>query len=287
MGKQIVWYSSEEGSSCDIIRDNLNCFGKDRYFKTRWNQPIPNGDIFIGSYRYFDSSSIYREIYDIFGENNLYIFAHGISKEESQNFKFFESNWQERAAKCKKILVSSKYTYNHFLQANIETDILPFGVNTKQFYQNSKDKDNGPLFGMAFAQGKGHRKGFEYALKAIRKKHICIIFSHHLHSEMIQFYNSIDCLIILSENDGRETFCLPILEAGACGIPVFSTPVGVTPEIIDNSCGFIGSKEEIIAMLSIITKEDLYDMGQKLYKKVIKDWRWDLIIKKWNEYFES
>jgi len=280
----IIWYASGYESSCDILGDCLNKFSKHNFIKTRPGKPIPNGDIFIGSYRHFDDLEIYKRIYNDFGERNIYLFAHGISKLESQDFMFLRRNWEKRANRCHSILVSSHYIQDVFKNAGIRTQRLPFGVDINSFYQTTPII--GKEFGMAFAPGKGHRKGKSFALQ---QKDIDITFSNHKHKDMINFYNSIDCLLVLSEEDYRETFCLPILEAAACGRPVFSTKVGVASELIDYtlSCGYVGNKHEIIEFAKEITTEQLSEMGKQIYKQVRGNWSWEKIIKIWENYFES
>jgi len=281
---EIIWYASGYRSSCDILGDCLNKFSKHNFIKIRPGEPIPNGDIFIGSYRHFDDSDTYKDIIINFDENNIYLFAHGISKLESQDFMFLRRNWEKRANRCHKILVSSHYIQDLFKNAGIKTQRLPFGVDTNLFHQTTPI--TGKEFGMAFAPGKGHRKGEEFALQ---QKSINITFAHHKYKDMPRFYNSIDCLLVLSEDDYRETFCLPILEAAACGRPVFSTNVGVAYELIDYtlSTGYIGNKYEIIELCEDITTERLSEMGKRIYKQVRENWSWKKIIKIWDNYFES
>ena len=48
--------------------------------------------------------------------------------------------------------------------------------------------------------------------------------------EMVDFYNSIDCYVCVSESEGQH---LPLLEAGACGLPRISTDVGIASELIE------------------------------------------------------
>lgn len=290
---EIIWYSSGQGSSCEIIGNNLNKFSKNKYVKTRWKESIPEGDVFIGSYRYFDDDMIYRHLLDIYKQEQLYIFAHGISKIESENLDIFVNNWQERAIKCNKILVSCKYAQDLFKKAEIDTDILPFGVNTKIFVPEPYEEFKHVVFGMAFAQGKGHRKGQEFALNLTREHGIKIVFAHYDHTEMSRFYNSIDCLLVLSEEDGRETFCLPILESGACATPVFSTRVGIAEEVIKTGVsGIICKKDEMLGNITLYSKmlnDDrgkLLKMGMELHKEVFLNWSWENVTKKWDEYFK-
>lgn len=283
---KIIWYASSENSSCDIIGDYLGLYSLNVYIKVRWFNPIPEGDILIGSYRYYDDPKILEKIYKSFGKKNCYLFAHGISLEEAKSFDLFRRNWLARSEKCNKILVSSKYCYDHFARAGIRTQILPFGVDTKTFYPE-KNKNLKPVFGMAFVEGKGHRKGKTFAKENSKKGGIHLIFSRQNHKSMRRFYNNIDCLLVLSENDGRETFCLPILEAGACQTPVFSTPVGVAYELVHNHNGFIGNREQILIKIKNATLDELSRKGKMLYNTVARDWGWSKIIERWDNYFGS
>jgi glycosyltransferase involved in cell wall biosynthesis len=110
--------------------------------------------------------------------------------------------------------------------------------------------------------------------------------------EMIDFYESIDCLICVSDAEGMPQ---PILEAAATGLPVISTDVGGVPEFLDKEWLIpIQSNpklqvEEFIKKLRILKEnsELRFEVGQRNLQKTLNTWSWKNIVKEYDRMFEG
>lgn len=89
---------------------------------------------------------------------------------------------------------------------------------------------------------------------------------------LVQMYNLMYCYICASEHEG---FCLPLIEAAACGVPVLSTDVGIANKfIIDGENGFIIKRdiEDIKEKIQLV-KENQQSMRNKTREAVGQfDW---------------
>jgi glycosyltransferase involved in cell wall biosynthesis len=109
---------------------------------------------------------------------------------------------------------------------------------------------------------------------------------------MIDFYESIDCLICVSDAEGMPQ---PILEAAATGLPVISTDVGGVPEFLDKEWLIpIQSNpklqvEEFIKKLRILKEnsELRFEVGQRNLQKTLNTWSWKNIVKEYDRMFEG
>ncbi|MFX0138379.1 MAG: glycosyltransferase family 4 protein [Candidatus Hodarchaeota archaeon] len=97
------------------------------------------------------------------------------------------------------------------------------------------------------------------------------------HEEMPLFYNSCDALVNFSEHEG---FCLPILEASACGLSIVTSNVGVAKWIIQPRWIVNGNPRDNIEKFRDkihVLKDDselAFETGQWNFSQAIKfDWR--------------
>lgn len=118
-------------------------------------------------------------------------------------------------------------------------------------------------------------KNFELIREAVSKTRARFVYANNLSREDLNiWYNSLDCVICASKSEGGP---LMLLEAGAVGIPVISTPVGLSREIINhNKNGIIVNwqPQSISAAVNILLaeKNNRERMGKELQSKIIRNW---------------
>ena len=169
------------------------------------------------------------------------------------------------------LFVTSNYMSNQFKRVNIETQLLPMGVDTKKFIPVSiekkhelRDKYNIP-HDKYIVLHVGHLKESrnirvflslakqpwikaviigststfqEEALKKELRQSGIIIIDKYV-SENQEIYQLSDCYIFpVLERSGAMEFPLSILEAMACNLPIITTPFGSLPEYFRSSDDF-------------------------------------------------
>ncbi len=93
-----------------------------------------------------------------------------------------------------------------------------------------------------------------------------------------KYYNQLDLYLITSRIEGGP---LTLLEAGACGIPVISTPVGIAVDLLTRpGCGKVlsGFDPQEIAEAVIYNIENpkiAQDRAQALLKEIRQSWTWE------------
>jgi glycosyltransferase involved in cell wall biosynthesis len=81
----------------------------------------------------------------------------------------------------------------------------------------------------------------------------------HFHSripeeQLIRLYNEADALLLpVSDATANNS----ILEALSCGTPVISTNLGGIPDYVDNTCGWLFDKSEVLGIVRLIS--EIYD----------------------------
>lgn len=79
------------------------------------------------------------------------------------------------------------------------------------------------------------------------------------------------CLLLPSHFEGMP---ITILEAGACSLPVISTPVGTIPTLIDESNGYLSTLDSFRATMEevYLEYEDANKKATKLNKKIVQNY---------------
>ena len=95
-----------------------------------------------------------------------------------------------------------------------------------------------------------------------------------------------DCLILPSL---WEAFPIVLLEAGACNIPVITTPVGSVPSLVDSNNGYIVELDDFKeAMIEVmIHYEEAKLKSKKLLTKVNSNYHIKDVVKQYERLYQS
>lgn len=97
-----------------------------------------------------------------------------------------------------------------------------------------------------------------------------------------EVYSSFECYVHLSSYEGGG---LPIIEAGACGVPVVSTPVGYAPEV--DGVHTVGEAKESPREELDIGVDEVSEAVESaisdgpIVDEIRRDWSWDVLIDDW------
>ena len=223
-----------------------------------------------------------------------------------------------------KILATSKVMANETKKyIDKEVYITPFGIDTSKFKPTKKKglfgkkwpiigcfkrldriygqdylieafnffKNQGFQNSLLILAGEGpDRIFFEKKIKSLQLEKNVIFTGDIKPSNLPEVHNECDLEVYLSRH---ESFGVAVLEAGACGKPVIVSDVEGLPEIVVNEkTGFIVPKNDWLsaakAMLKIISLPKLYNyMSKNARKRVIKEYEWNISIKKMLEIYRT
>lgn len=129
------------------------------------------------------------------------------------------------------VICVSKRLYNTFNKVNPRTYFVPNGFDSKKFFRKV-DRTGSLKIGWA-GNINDEVKGFKDIIEpALKDKYELIIAPGNVdHSQMNDFYNNIDVLIIGSKNEGEP---IPLFESMATGCFPISTNVGIATELIES-----------------------------------------------------
>jgi len=174
--------------------------------------------------------------------------------------------------------------------------LVPHGVDSDMFDRSKYAKTTSNILRVSTSGRNSNNKGFGIVKQVCDKLQLHNMSAQYggkkiPKEEMPKFYNNIDVHVCMSKDEGLSN---PILEAGAMGVPIVSTRCGGVEEIIEDGVnGFLidrnsGSLQE--ALLKIQNNNLRQEMGNNIYKEIMKNWTWKIRIedfrKMFNKFFE-
>ena len=201
--------------------------------------------------------------------------------------------------KCKILHMVNRHQMNVF--KDIVTDkplvLAQHGVDETLFDRNKYKKKKNDILTIGVSGRNSNNKGFNLVSKVCQEEGCKIISASYGHQkltkeQMPEFYTNVDVHVCFSKSEGLSN---PIMEAGAMGIPVVSTNVGASGEMIrDGISGLLINRdvESLRTALRTLKDPDLrHSMGEEFYKEIIKNWTWKVRIddfrKMFNMFFEG
>ena len=100
--------------------------------------------------------------------------------------------------------------------------------------------------------------------------------------EMLEYYNTIDVLLVTSESEGTPN---PALEAMSCGVPVLATRVGNLPDI--PCVHFYDSREEMFFLLGNVPNRWYSPPNEWCVEEMVENWDWSIKYRAWDDFFKE
>lgn len=207
-----------------------------------------------------------------------------------------------------KVVAVSEVIYNLLKNNNLGKEIIPCynGVNPSKFYpiSNRKNPHKFVIGACCKPASKYDLHGYHLLMNIQNElsKYTDIECKFHIanyknavsHTELLQFYNSLD-LFIHTGNYHLAT-PNPVFEASACSIPILATTNGCIPLLIKNNHNGIlidiFSKNKLYEFIKHIlwfknNKEQCVNMGKNNYNEILNNWTWKQRSFDWIKLFET
>ena len=155
-------------------------------------------------------------------------------------------------------------------------------IDPKVFFSNreipvSKRTGKGIVVGWSGSE-KNPIKNLPMIKKACAASGVKLSIASDLNRKRLnEWYNTLDVVVCASSSEGGP---LLLLEAGAVGIPVISTPVGLAREIVkDRDTGLLvdWTSESISKAINLLSKDRNLrgTLGRRLQREVLKNWTYE------------
>jgi glycosyltransferase involved in cell wall biosynthesis len=198
-----------------------------------------------------------------------------------------------------KVFVHNKALFDKFKNSIQNLSLCPNGVDTDEFQNFKKIKPDKQKLTIGFVgnSASGGRKGINDiiipAIKEIDGVEIKMLDPKKNKitklNDMADFYNSIDCYVCASDNEGTPN---PCLEAASCGRPLITTRVGNMPELVkdyENSLFCERSIESVREKILFYrdNRDELINHGNKIQKEILENWCWSKQCLNYKKMFTS
>ncbi len=173
---------------------------------------------------------------------------------------------------------NSKFTYIHVARFRDEKNQAFLVKNVKQLVEKGLD------FELWFVgDGELEDELKKETQKRGLQKYIKFL---GLRDDIPNILNQVNVFLLPSKVEG-----LPIsaLEAGACKLPIISTPVGTLPELLSDGCGYIEELDSFIDRMEWVyhNYDQAKECGEKLYEKIVDEYSIKSMAKKHEELYLS
>lgn len=197
--------------------------------------------------------------------------------------------------RCSVFHVLTNRQYNVFKDIVTDKPLLkcPHGVNLDIFKKKDRPLNKRFVVGMVGRPESLGQKGFDEVKKVCDEMGMFFRTAHYgknkiPFNQMPDFYSSLNAYVCFSKSEGLQN---PLLEAGAMGVPIVSTKVGVADELIRNGENGILIDRDLFALKNALYNIRQYwvnnSMSDKIYEEVVNKWSWDIAIEKYEELFSS
>lgn len=195
--------------------------------------------------------------------------------------------------KCKALHCVNRAQIKEFSKIDVREKICyaPHGVDTEIFKKIDLKKDGGLVVGFNGRRDSIGGKGFGLIESVCREIGVNYLSAEYGSGkrdkrQMVDFYESIDVFVNLSDSEGLNN---SILEAGASGLPIIVTNVGAVPEIVVNGYnGIIIDKDRVQLKDAILSLD--YDkrtrLGENLSSEIRSNWSWEKNISGYADFFD-
>lgn len=143
-------------------------------------------------------------------------------------------------------------------------------------------------FKLSIAGGLSKIGGGVERISEFRKNHSDIKVGLYDHNKMVDYYKGISCYLVPDKLAGGP---MPVLEAGAMGIPVICTDAGHCGDFIeDGEHGIIvKSYNEFVDAINWMATHprERGDMGKNLQSYIRKNRTWEAVSQYWEKFFNA
>jgi glycosyltransferase involved in cell wall biosynthesis len=163
--------------------------------------------------------------------------------------------------------------HNNILRVSQAIDPEVFKIQRKNFVSN---RINDEIIVGWSGKSKNPIKNVDLIKEACIDANVKLTIAENLaRDDLNKWYNTLDMVICNSYSEGGP---LLILEAGACGLPIITTSVGLVPEIIKNGENGIiiplNNKEALINAIKMLSNDIKLreTIGKNLNLEITKNW---------------
>ena len=202
-------------------------------------------------------------------------------------------DWLRTLRRFRNVNAVSLRLRNLFSRNGVSVHYTPNGVDTEVFKPTTPLTTDGPLrVGVAYTPKHDWRKGVEEFIRPACERVGAVLVEAKARSEqhvrpedMPAWYRGLDVYCCMSSSEG---FSIAVLEAAASGVPVISTRVGGSTELIVDGTGLLidRSVEALVEALNWFNgnRPRIARMGERIRQHVVAHWSWEKRAPAWHRF---